>query len=95
MAGKKPVKSFKHGRVSCAVWKNQGGEKGVFYTATFNRSYKANGSDWKQTQSFGLFDLVELILCASEAHLYIAKTVREQSSARDEGEHAGEEAHPE
>jgi len=96
VAGKKPDKSFKKGRASVAIWKNEGGADGVFYTATFNRSYKSDDG-WKQTQSFGLFDLVDLIWCASEAHSYIAKQIREaeQPNRSANGADAGEESHPE
>jgi len=96
VAGKKPDKSFKKGRASVAIWKNDGGADGVFYTATFNRSYKKEGSGWKQTASFGLYDLVDLIWCASEAHSYIAKAVRDsKSNGADAPSDEQEEAHPE
>ena len=97
MAGQKPDKSFKHGRVGCAVWKNKGGEDSVYYTATFNRSYKPKGEDgYKQTQSFGGFDLMHLVWCAVEAFHYINKaTTDAKSNGKDAPAEEQEEFHPE
>lgn len=65
MAVNSPVARIKIGAVSAAIFKNEG-EKGVFHTATIERSYK-DGDDWKTTTSYGTKDLATLAAVAQQA----------------------------
>ncbi len=49
---KQPIHKIQYGRVSGAVWENEG-QDGKFNSVTFERSYK-DGDEIKNTSSFGL-----------------------------------------
>jgi hypothetical protein len=67
----KPAFKVTHGRVSCAVWENKGGE-GVFHTVTMERSYK-DGEQYKSTNSFGITsDLDALERCLFDVKVWQA-----------------------
>jgi hypothetical protein len=78
-ANKKPVASFKLGRVRAAVWENET-ESGPICNVTFERRY-LDGEDWKSSTSFGRNDLPLLARLADEAMLFIYR--RQQESAAD------------
>jgi hypothetical protein len=67
METKKPEKTIKHGRVRAAVWKNDS-KNGPFLNVTFSRVYK-DGETFKESGSFGVTDLENLLCCAVEALL--------------------------
>ena len=70
--GKAPVRKFKHGRVTAAIWqKEQDGE--TFYDVQLNRSYKDKHDEWQTTDNFSLFDVFAAIraLCDAAAYLTI------------------------
>lgn len=60
-----PVARIKIGGVSAAIFKNEG-EKGVFHTATIERSYK-DGNEWKTSNSSGTKDLAALSAVSQQA----------------------------
>ena len=79
----KPVHTVRHGNVKAAIWENAG-KSGAFYRVSFTRSYK-DGDAWKDTTSYGLFDIWDLVHCAGEAYVWISRKLRAQSSdAQDE-----------
>ena len=81
MTDRKPEKTFRHGNVSVSIWKNEG-KHGPYYLTTFQRSYKREGeTDYSYAQTFGLFDLWNVVRCAADASTYINKT---ESSAQRE-----------
>ncbi len=67
------------------MWQNEGGKYGVFYNVTFQRSYREEDSKaWKNTQSFGAFDLFDLVRCALDAYVFIGNKMREHAQEADE-----------
>jgi len=70
--GRRPEATAKHGNVEIAIWRNQG-TKGDFYTAsspTF-RYKDEKTSEWKDGNSYGRHDLLDLAEAAREAALKI------------------------
>ena len=65
----KPVKKFRAGAVSAAVWENQT-EKGSFASISLQRSYK-DKEEWKTTNSFNVNDLPKAMLVLNQAFKYL------------------------
>ena len=53
-----PVARVGFGGVQASIWKKTG-DRGDFYTATFERRYQ-EGSEWKSSHSYGANDLLAL-----------------------------------
>ncbi len=66
---RKPVATFKMGRIQAAVWKNDA-EKGSFYNVTIERRYNDDG-DWKSSTTFSRTDLPLVAKVADQAHTWI------------------------
>lgn len=66
-----PIRKFRHGRVSCAIWRNEhDGEP--FFTCSFTSSYRDKTTgEWKDSQSYSLFDLFALLRCSCDAAAYL------------------------
>jgi hypothetical protein len=62
----RPVDKVRIGSVNASIWRNSG-EKGDFYSVTFEHSYK-DGQEWKTANSYGQGDLLELVKAADKAH---------------------------
>lgn len=71
MANNPPVKRFRHGRVSCSIWKNEhDGEP--FFTCSFTGSYRDKQTgEWHDTQSYSLYDVYALLRCGCDAAAYL------------------------
>jgi hypothetical protein len=76
-ANKKPVATFKLGRIRAAVWENDT-DSGVVCNVTIERRY-LDGEEWKSSTSFGRNDLPLVAKVADEALTYIYR--RQQESA--------------
>jgi hypothetical protein len=61
-----PVKRFRIGNVTAAVWKSDGG-----YSVTLQKSYKAD-DEWKNTDSLFHGDLLNAMKVLERAERYIA-----------------------
>ena len=57
---KKPAANFTHFPVSCAIWRNQT-PKGIFYSVTFERSYKDEAGKYQTSSNFNASDM--LLVC--------------------------------
>lgn len=68
--GNKPVKEFRHRSLRATIWKNDT-DKGVMYNVTLTRMYR-DGEKWKDSQSFGFDDLMNLAKLLADAHTYIS-----------------------
>jgi hypothetical protein len=66
----KPAHKIRHGALTVTIWKNDGGEKGPWYSAVPSRSYK-QGEEWKESDSFGFDDLMTLAKLLDLAHTWI------------------------
>ena len=64
---KKPAAKISLYPVSAAIWRNQN-QKGVFYSVTFERSYKDDAGKWQTSSTFNASDLLLLAKVADQAH---------------------------
>lgn len=69
---KKPAAKISLHPVSAAIWRNQNA-KGVFYSVTFERSYKDDAGNWQTSSTFNVSDLLLLAKTADLAHSEIYK----------------------
>ena len=69
---KKPAAKISIHPVSAAIWRNQN-QKGVFYSVTFERSYKDDAGKWQTSSTFNTNDLLLLAKVADQAHSEIVK----------------------
>lgn len=68
----KPIRSYRVGGISIAVW-----EKNGFESITFKKSYKDDNEEWKETQCLNHNDIPKLILCLE--HEYKKGMLKENS----------------
>ncbi|NKB82791.1 MAG: hypothetical protein GKS05_13100 [Nitrospirales bacterium] len=66
----KPVHTLQSGNMTAAVWENRG-EKGVFFSTTFSRSFQDPAGSWHRSHSFGAHDLEALMNLALDAKQWI------------------------
>lgn len=81
-ANKKPVATFKLGRIHAAVWQNET-ETGVVHNVTIERRY-LDGEQWKSSASFGRSDLPLVARVAEEAMTFIYRVPHLQDEATAE-----------
>ena len=72
---RKPIHEIRMGRIKAAIWQNET-DNIIRYNVTFGRLYK-DGTDWKQTESFGRDDLPVLAKVADQAHTFIFQKQQE------------------
>lgn len=66
----KPIKKFRAGGVSAAVWENQS-EKGSFASISLQRTYKDKEDEWKHTSSLKVNDLPKAMLVLNRAFEFL------------------------
>ena len=88
--GNKPVHTVRHRSIKAAIWKNET-SNGPMYNVTIVRSYRDDNGDWKDSQSIGYDDLMNVAALMYEAHAYISSLrakengpARKQSSRREQ-----------
>jgi hypothetical protein len=69
---KKPAAKITLHPVSAAIWRNQNPNV-VFYSVTFERSYKDDAGNWKSSDNFSASELLLLAKVADLAHSEIYK----------------------
>jgi hypothetical protein len=69
---KKPAARISMYPVNAAIWRNQN-PKGVFYSVTFERSFKDDSGKWQTSSTFNANDLLLLAKVADQAHTEIFK----------------------
>jgi hypothetical protein len=84
---KKPAAKVSLYPVSAAIWRNQN-PKGVFYSVTFERSYK---DDARKFQTSSTFNASDLLVLSKVADLADTK-IRELRASERQSEHAEDEA---
>jgi hypothetical protein len=67
---KLPEKKFRAGAICITIWRNET-EKGSYYTAQLDRSYKDKNNDWQRTASMRLSDLPKAALLLNKAYEYL------------------------
>ena len=65
-----PAIRFRDGCLQVVVWRNTG-ERGTYYTATPQRSYRQGDDAWKETGSLGQDDLLAMAELLREAYAWI------------------------
>jgi len=66
----RPLKKFRAGQVSCAVWENEAnidGRSVRMLRATVERRYKDKNGEWKSSQSFGRNEIPLVRYCLDKA----------------------------
>jgi hypothetical protein len=71
MSDKKPVSKITIYPINAAIWRNTG-EKGAFYSVSFERSYKKDGK-YQSSDSYSGNDLLVLAKVADQAHTEIER----------------------
>ena len=66
---RQPAKKFRIGAICMTIWKNSKDGR-AWYSATPSRSYK-QGEEWKETDSFGDDDLMNLARLCDLAQTWI------------------------
>lgn len=65
-----PLKKFRAGQISAAVWENQtniGGKPVTLLKATVERRYKDKDGNWQSSNSFGRNEIPLAIYCLGKA----------------------------
>ena len=84
---KKPAAKINLYPVSAAIWRNQN-PKGVFYSVTFERSFKDEAGKWQTSSTFNANDLLLLAKVADQAHSEIFKLRANERNADSDHEAA-------
>jgi hypothetical protein len=84
----KPAATIKRSPVNAAIWRNQTQKGEVFYSVTFERSYKDDAGNWKSSDSFNAGDLLLLAKVADEAHTKIYELRASDRQAQHEDQAA-------
>jgi hypothetical protein len=79
-AKNRPVHEERIGHIKAAIWANEGGQGGIFYSVTFTRIYRDGQGNWQTSDSFGRDDLLVLAKVADRAHTWICDTLQNQGS---------------
>jgi len=74
--------------VSAAIWRNQTQKGEVFYSTTFEKSYRDEAGNWKSSDSFNAADLLLLAKVADEAHTKIYELRASDRQAQHEDQAA-------
>ena len=83
-AKRRPIKHFRVDDVSAAVWDRKvlvQGEERVYYSVTFERSYKDRDGTWKHTRWFDLESLGKVVTVAQQAVAYSYRYAEYYSAA--------------
>ncbi len=83
---KKPVSKITLHPVTAAIWKNQNGDGKVFYSVTFERSYRDEAGNWKSSDNYSVGELLLLAKVADLAHTEIFKLRANDRQTQQSGE---------
>src|SRR5215212_6540132 len=81
--GNKPVHTVRHRSIKAAIWKNET-SNGPMYNVTVVRSYRDDNGDWKDSQSIGYDDLMNVAALMYEAHAYISLLRAKEATSRNQ-----------
>lgn len=71
----KPAEKISVGSVTATVWRNETEDGKTFYKTAIENRYR-QGEEWKTSNSFGKYDLVNLAKAALLAHSAVLKLSR-------------------
>ena len=69
-ADAKPLATFRHRKISAAVFENTG-EKGTYFSVSVRKRYKPDEGDWQTTNSFQRDELPVLMELVRQAYAFI------------------------
>ncbi|MBD3361320.1 hypothetical protein GF358_00855 [Candidatus Woesearchaeota archaeon] len=72
MNKKTPVQKFRAGTVTASIWENTSKDGNHFKSVSFEKGYKDNNGDWKQTNNLSVGDLPKAIVVLSKAYEALA-----------------------
>ena len=78
----KPVRTYRSGGISVAVFANKTDEGRVFYKFSFERIYQQNGK-YKTTSAFSFTELPILIMLLTHAWYYILELSRNDETNKE------------
>ena len=81
---RKPLTTLRIDDCSASIWAREYSSKGkskVYYSASFERSYKAASGEWKYTKSFDLESLGKLITVCQQASETITGLMQQNEAA--------------
>ena len=84
-----PAIRFRDGCLQVVVWRNTG-ERGTYYTATPQRSYRQGDDAWKETDSLGQDDLLAMAAVLREAYAWIKTQKRADAKGLRESQQSTE-----
>lgn len=58
MANNEPVAKLRDRGLTVTVWKNEGDEDKIFYSANLSKSYKDSAEEWQETSSLNADDML-------------------------------------
>lgn len=76
----RPVHTERIGTVGASIWANTATAGRTFYSVTFERTYRGEGDELKQANSFNHDDLLNVAQLAKRAEAWIAATTAEAKS---------------
>jgi hypothetical protein len=78
----KPLKQFRLGALSVAVWERRNDKGDVWFTATPQRAYKNQAEEWDYTTSFDANDLPVVAALMNQAFSFIVATEAAHAAAK-------------
>ncbi|MBA3753785.1 MAG: hypothetical protein H0X01_06560 [Nitrospira sp.] len=79
----KPVHTVRHRSIKATIWKNETAN-GPMYNVTVLRSYKDEGGEWKDSNSIGYDDLMNVAALMYEAHAYISSLRAKEAATKSQ-----------
>ena len=86
--GNKPVHTVRHRSIKATIWKNET-SNGPMYNVTVLRSYRDDNGEWKDSQSIGYDDLMNVAALMYEAHAYISALRAKENGSRTSASKGG------
>jgi hypothetical protein len=78
----RPVQTLRHRSIKATIWRNPTAN-GDLFNVTISRSYRDKTTDeWRETQSIGYDDLMNLAALMYEAHAFISSTLAEAAASK-------------
>jgi hypothetical protein len=81
----RPVHTLRHRRLKVVIWRNDT-KKGPMFNVTIVRSYRDGNGEWKDSQSVGYDDLMNVAGLMHEAHAFISSVLTKAAKASASGQ---------
>lgn len=79
---KRPVHTIRYRGCEAAIWRNTAQNGSIFHSVTVRKSYKDEGGEWRDVQSFLFSDLPNLAKAVNDAHSWIAWSERQDAEKK-------------